>query len=87
MTTAIFLILFFAFFVAVLNWLPLADSADSFFLTSFTYFFGIMKSWNWLFPITELFYCVGILIAYEILVWGWFKVLAPVTRIIRGGTH
>jgi len=87
MTTAIFLSLFFAFFVAVLNWLPDADATNSIFLTSFDFIVGAMKSWNWLFPINELFVAVGIVIAYEVIVWSWFHVLVPVMRIVRGSTH
>jgi len=87
MTTAIFLILFFGFFIAVLNWLPIADTQSSVFLTAISYFIGIMKGWNWFFPITELFWCLALVIGYEILIWSWFHVLAPVTRIIRGTTH
>jgi len=87
MTTAIFLILFFGFFVAILNYLPLADPANSELLNAVYYFVGIMKAWNWLFPISELFTCVGIVIGYQILVWTWFHVLVPVTARIRGSTH
>jgi len=87
MTTAIFLLLFFGFFIAVLNALPAADVANSELLNSIYYFVGIMKAWNWLFPISELFICVGIVIAYEILIWTWFHVLVPVTKLIRGTTH
>jgi len=87
MTTAIFLILFFAFFVAFLNFLPVATPANSLLVSSWGYLIGNLKAWNWLFPITELLICVGIVIAYEILVWTYFHVLIPIVRVIRGTTH
>jgi len=87
MTTAIFLILFFAFLVAVLNWLPDAGSLSDNFINSYSSIIGTMKAWNFILPINELLICVGFVIAYEILMWSWFKVLGPITRIIRGGTH
>jgi len=87
MSTIIFLALFFAFFVGLLNWLPEADVANSLFTTSFTYFFGVMKGWNWFFPILELFYCLGIIVAYEVIMWTWFHVLVPTAKMIRGSTH
>jgi len=87
MTTLVFLALFFAFLIAVLNWLPVATPANSILVSSWSYFVGTMKAWNWLLPINELFICVGIVVAYETLMWSWFHVLAPVTKLIRGTTH
>jgi len=87
MTTAIFLILFFAFFVAILNWLPVAVASNSLLVSSWSFFIGNIKAWNWLLPINELFVCVAIVVAYETLMWTWFHVLIPVTRMIRGSTH
>jgi len=87
MTTAIFLVLFMALLVGALNWLPIATPTDSLLLSGWTYLIGNMKAWNWLLPITEVFYAVGIVIAYEILVWSWFHVIVPVVRTIRGGTN
>jgi len=87
MTTAIFLILFFGFFIGVLNWLPDADSANSLLVSSWQFLIGNLKAWNWLIPVNELIVCVGIVIAYEILRWSWFHVLIPVTKMLRGTTH
>jgi len=86
MTTAIFLILFFALFVAVLNWLPVATATNSAFLTSIATMVGYVKSWDFLFPITELFICVGIVVGFEVIVWGW-NVMTWVLKKVRGATQ
>jgi len=86
MTTAIFLILFFVFFVAVLNALPLAGATTPAFITAIGTFVGYMKAWNFLFPISELFICVGIVVTFEISVWGW-HVMLWVLKKVRGATQ
>jgi len=85
MTTAIFLILFFAFLVAVLNFLPLAGTTVPAFLTAIATFVVYMKAWNFLFPISELLFCVGIVVGFEIIVWTW-HVLRWILKIVRGAT-
>jgi len=86
MTTAIFLILFFALFVAVLNFTPLAGATTPAFITSISTFIGYTKAWNFLFPITELLICVGIVVGFEIIVWTW-HVLVFILKKVRGATH
>ena len=86
MTTAIFLILFFIFFVAVLNFLPTAGALPASFSSAFTLVVGYMKAWNFIFPVSELFVCVGIIVVYELIYWGW-RALTGATRIVRGSTH
>jgi len=87
MTTLIFLTLFFIFLIAVIGYFPDADPANSVLVSCLSYLIGNMKAWNWLLPINELLVCVGIIVAYEIIIWTWFHVLAPITKIIRGTTH
>jgi len=86
MTTLVFLVLFFAFFIGVLNYLPLAGTTVPAFTSAITTMVGYMKSWNFLFPMTELFVCVGIVVAFEVIVWGW-HVMLWVTKKIRGATE
>jgi len=86
MTTIIFVILMISFFIAILNWLPAIGASNSFFAISIATMVGYMKSWDFLFPITELFICVAIVVAYEIVVWSWV-VLNFVYVRIRGTTH
>lgn len=85
MTFAIFIILFLLFFVAVLNTLPLAGAVSPVFISSLTTLVGTMKAWNFLFPISELFACVAIVVGFEIAVWVW-HVLVFILKKIRGGT-
>lgn len=86
MSTTIFLLLFFAFLIAVLNFLPVASPLSASFTSSLTLVIGYMKAWDFLFPITELMICVGLVMAYELAFWGW-KGIVQVTRLIRGTTH
>jgi len=85
MTTAIFLILFFALFVAVLNFLPVASATTPAFITSIGTLVGYMKAWDFLFPISELFICVGIVVGFEVIVWSW-NALTWVLKKVRGAT-
>jgi len=86
MTTAIFLLAFFIFFVAVLNFLPTAGILNPVFATSVATVIGYMKAWNFLFPITELLWCVALVATYELVVW-FVRVLAGTLKLIRGATH
>jgi len=71
-----------------LNLLPLADTTlNSNISDSIMYFVKILKGWNWLFAIDTLLICFGIIIAYELLIWAWFHILAPLIKVIRGSTH
>lgn len=86
MTTAIFLLLFFTFFIAVLNFLPTAGTINPAFISSVTTMIGYMKAWNFIFPITELFICVSIVVSFELIVWLW-HVLVFVLKKVRGATQ
>jgi len=83
MTFALFISLFLALFVAVLNFLPLAGPLNPAIVSSIYFVIGTMKAWNFMFPITELFICVGIVMSYELLYWSW-KVVIGVVHLIRG---
>lgn len=85
MTLAIFILLFLGLLIAVLNFLPTASVVTPAFLTSIATMVGYMKGWNTLFPISELFICVGIIVAYELIIFGW-RALNWVMKYIRGGT-
>lgn len=83
MTFAIFIGLFLVLFVAFLNWLPVAGGLDSGISAAIFTIIGSMKAWNFIFPISELFTCVLIILAYEVLYWGYKAVLGAV-HLIRG---
>lgn len=84
MTFAIFIIIFLALFLAVLNALPVADTLPTAFTTSVDTIVGYMLSWNFLIPIQELLFCVGIIIVVELSIWFW-KAFKWLLHIIRGG--
>lgn len=86
MTTAIFLLLFFGLFIAVLNFLPTAGATTPAFVSAIITFVGYMKAWDFLFPVTEIFVCVGIVVSFEIVVWTW-HVLVFVLKKVRGATQ
>lgn len=83
MTFALFISLFLALFIAVLNFLPTAAPLSPAVSSGFVLVIGFMKEWNWLFPITELFICVGVVLSYEILFWSW-RALLGTAHLIRG---
>jgi len=83
MTFAIYIVLFLSFFIAVLNFLPLAGTLPVAISSSITLVVGYMKAWNFLLPISDIFICVGILTTYYLLVWFWHA-LKYVVSIIRG---
>jgi len=85
MTFAIFIILFFGLFIAVLNALPLAGALSPSISSSIILIVGYMKAWNFLFPITELLQCVLLVVAFELAIWVWHA-LKWVLHLIRGGT-
>lgn len=83
MTFAIFMALFLALFIAVLNIAPTAGTLPITISGSITAIIAYMKAWNFLFPISELFICVGIVVLFDIAIWSW-KQLVRVVHIIRG---
>lgn len=86
MTFAIFIIVFLALFLAVLNVLPVASPLPTAFVTSVDSIVGYMMSWNFLIPIQELLFCVGIIIGVEVSIWFW-KAFKWLLHIIRGNSN
>lgn len=84
MTFAIFIIIFLALFLAVLNFLPTADAISPQIADSIEMVVGFMLSWNFIFPINELLFCVGLIILVEFSIWIW-KAFKWLLHIIRGG--
>lgn len=83
MTFAIFIVLVFGVFIALLNLLP-AVSAFSFDAGSaLTTIIAYMKAWDFLFPITETLILVGIMIAFELSIWIW-HVSWRIVKFLRG---
>jgi len=87
MTFAIYIVLVLGLFTAILNILPVAAPLSPTFAASLTTIIGYMKAWNFMFPINELLFCVGIVTAAEIGIYSW-KILKRVLGIVgsmRGG--
>jgi len=85
MTTAVFLILFFSFFIAVLNFLPDASSVSSGFSDGISLVISYMKSWDAIFPISELLTLVVIVSVFYSFMFLW-KALQWIIHVVRGGT-
>jgi len=83
MTFAIFIVLVLGLFIAVLNALPVATAFSPAFSSSVLIIIGYMKAWNFLLPITELFVCVGIVLAFELAIWFWHAIKWTI-HFIRG---
>jgi len=89
MTTAIWLVLSLGLIITGINFLPNATGADlpQGMTVAISYFIKILKGWNWLFAIDTLLLAVGIVLAYEIIIWTWFHILVPLIKLLRGTTH
>lgn len=83
MTFAIFFVLILALFIAVLNVLPVASALPLAFSSALVSIIGFMKAWNFFFPITEIFICVGIVLTFDLIVWG-FHWVWKVMKFLRG---
>lgn len=85
MTTIIYTILIIGLLIAGLNIIPDTSSypLPTEITTAIFYFVGLLKSWNWLLPITTLLQCLGIILGYELLIWAWFKVLSPLIKFLH----
>jgi len=83
MTFAIFIILVLGLFIAILNILPTAAALGFSFAPSVATIVAYMNAWNFMFPIHELLYCVGIVVGLEIAIWVW-KILMGTAKFIRG---
>jgi len=86
MTFAIFFVLSLGLFVGILNILPTAAPLAPTFVEAFSTIIAYMKYWNYLFPISELFISLGIVIGYEVSVW-FVHALFSVYHKIRGTTQ
>lgn len=83
MTFAIYIFLSLGLLTAILNVLPVAGPSLAAFFESMVLVFGYMKAWNFLLPISEMFICLGVVIAYEVGVWGVHALLAAY-KWVRG---
>jgi len=87
MTFALFFIAFITFFIAIIANLPAMPADVTAFTNSFTTIVATVKSYNFLFPITELFICIGIITTALIAFWT-IKVVKWTIAIVRGsGTN
>lgn len=85
MTLILYFLAFIAFFLVALNLLPIAGALPSGIASGFTLIIGYMKSWNFFFPITELFTLAALVLTFEagILL---FKIVKWLISIVRGNT-
>lgn len=85
MTLLIYFVLFVSFFFIALNLLPVAGVLPNTVTTSFAMFVSYMKSWNILFPITELLLLAGLVVTFELAIVFW-RIIKWVISIVRGNT-
>lgn len=85
MTFAIFLSLFSVFVFAVLNILPAMPVTPTGFLSSFTYLVGLMKSFDWIIPFTDVWICISLILGAIVARWLWRATVFVIT-MVRGGT-
>lgn len=85
MSFAIYIVLILGFFIGILNVLPSAGALSSSFSDSFIILVGYLKAWNFIFPVSELFALLGLVIIYESLVWV-MHVLFRVVKFLRGNS-
>jgi len=83
MTFAIFIVLVFGVFIALLNILPTVSSLGLPVGSALLIIIGYMRAWDFLFPIHEMLVLVGIVIAFELSIWTW-HVLWRVIKFLRG---
>jgi len=87
MAFAIYIVLFLGLFIGVLNILPNAAPLSPAFADAFTNLVAFVKSWDFLFAISDLLICFGLFISLEvgIFVWNIFKRVFAVVGSVRGG--
>jgi len=83
MTWAIYIALFLALFIGVLNILPTAGALSPNIVAGISFVVGEMKAWNFLFPITELLICTGAVISLMVGIWVWHA-FRWLLHLIRG---
>lgn len=86
MTFGIFIILALGLLVGIINILPVAGPLSTGISSGIILIIGMMKAWNFLLPISELLICVGIVLVYEVTVWG-IHVLWRIYHAVRGNTN
>jgi len=85
MTLLLFLVAFTAFVFLGINLLPNAPADPSGFVTSFGYIFGVLRSFDWILPVNDIFICLGIVIT-TVIATAVFQVMIFTIKIVRGGT-
>jgi len=83
MTFAIYIVLIIGLFVAFLNLLPVAGALGVSIGPAIISITAYMKSWDFMFPIHELFIMLSIFIGLEITLWS-LKQGARVIKFLRG---
>lgn len=83
MTFAIFIVLVFGVFIALLNILPGISSFTFDIGGAITTIISYMRAWNFLFPIQEMLLLLLAVIAFEVSVWVW-NVSWKVVKFLRG---
>jgi len=83
MTFALFILVFGAFLLIILNLLPVATALPSEFASSFSTLVSTMKAWDSIFPISELLTVVSLVVTFHIAVL-LFKLFRWVIHLIRG---
>jgi len=85
MTFAIFIVLVFGVFIALLNILPDVSAFSFDAGSAISTLIGYARAWDYYLPITELLSVVGIVIVFEVSVWIW-HISWRVIKFLRGHT-
>jgi len=83
MTFAIFIVLVFGVFIALLNILPPIDAFSFNVSGAITTIISYMRAWDFLFPIKEMLLLLLAVIAFEVSIWTW-HVSWKVVKFLRG---
>lgn len=83
MTFAIYIILVLGVFIGLLNILPTATSLGINFQPAISTLAGYMMSFDFIFPIHELFLFLKLFIYLEIAIWTW-KISIGIIKFLRG---
>jgi len=81
---AFIVILFFAFFLGVLNFLPVGDDLPDGITNGIVLIYGYMQLFNFFFPIDQLFLALTAALTLQAAIFVWFIirwVLALATRL------
>lgn len=83
MTFAIFIALVFGVFIALLNVLPAVTALPLSPGSAIASIISTMRAWDFLFPIHEMLWLVGVVISFEVAQWFW-HVSWRVVKFLRG---